>query len=151
MSYSFDFWLQMKFISRLSLEKKREVVCALNGMPDPEVLSRWMGKDKIVILKPQYIHSAAAILILYTFPEFRCNKEPSWYDMLIRHKVEQEAYQVATDVLNADEDGQYFLTRQLNEFGQKCIMMDDHNQATFTRNQDGVSISIEKNKTSVNK
>lgn len=65
--------------------------------------------------------------------------------MLIGHKVEQEACQVATDVLNADEDGQYFLTHQLNELGQKCVMMDDHNQTTFTRNQDG-NISIQKTK-----
>jgi hypothetical protein len=135
MSYSFDFWLQMKIIGRLSLEKKRELVCILNGMPDSQALSRWMRKDKLIVLKPQYFHSAICIFVLYKFPDLR--SKPSFYDKIAFHGVEKEACQLAMDVLNADDDGRCFLKDEWKELSGKCVMLDDHNQKIISRTQDG--------------
>lgn len=108
------------------LEKKKLECCKINGFSVDKVneLHRWNKSfyQMDIVMKPQWFHSAAAIIMLHLNPSL-VGKD-SFYN-----KVKpNEAYyvQIAKDILNSDGDGVSFLTH-ISQIPSK-IIVDDHNK-----------------------
>lgn len=108
--------------------KKLECVI-INGFPANKIneLHRWNRSSNTIdiVMKPQWFHSAAAIIILHLNPSL-VNEKSFYNDVKLN-----EAYyiQIAKDVLASDEDGALFL-KNLSQISE-AIIIDDHNKKTL--------------------
>jgi hypothetical protein len=109
--------------------------CTITGMSHTGVyeLHKWAKnaekENYIIIEKPQYIHSAAAIYLLITYPHL--TGADSFMNS-INSQQKPLALRLALDILNNDEDGVEFIKSSKEMFESKEVhIIDEHNNATI--------------------
>lgn len=115
----------------MDLSFKKLKCCFVNGFTadKSEILHPWNQRlDKIeLIKKPQWFHSAAAIILLYEFPSMRPIE--SFYNAVL--KSEKEYVEIAKDVLRSDPDGIFFLENLQAQKQKRLRIVDTHSEEAF--------------------
>lgn len=89
------------------LDLKRDICILVNGESDNKDKISRFGISNETVMKPQYVHSAAAIYIMLKYPGLR--KDDSFIHIVLKSNLEEPCLKIATDVLSADPDGLNFI------------------------------------------
>ena len=139
--YNKEIIKHIKILSNLDntdeiLVTKRKICVYINGQSKNEFNSfkwnRTPSSGKIdVVLKPQWIHSSAAIFMMIKYPHLR--KDDSFIDIIIKSELMDECLKIALDVLNSDEDCIDFVTNcdLIFNSGHKTIIIDETNDSVI--------------------